>query len=196
MKVKLSVVGMYFGAEVDVAGDNPSVIDVLQAAKVQTASSASARFDYTVTTSPTGQPDEFFISNITVTHLTQPTSRKKRPEGQPNRYTSGVYSFSDQLSEAEVLEKISRGEPLLVWQYYIFEPPVEGGGDLGDTVGDDGLIIPINKSNSLYTIAEGGTVLLRLIALFGGPTGQSYRESLIPGFATSKQFLQDFASKT
>lgn len=188
MRVKLSVVGMYFGADIEVMGDNPSVSDVLQAAKTQTAN-ANARFDYTLTTSPNGQPDEFFIANITVTHLSPPESRKRREGGTPNRYNSGVYSFSDQLTEAETREKIRRGEPLLAWQYYIFDPPAEDGGELGDTVSDDGIIIPVNKSNTPYSIVEGSTILIRLIALFGGPTGDSFRRESMAGFATSKQML-------
>lgn len=195
MKVKLSVVGMYFGTSVEIDTANPSVVDVLQASKRQTLTSNDARFDYAVTTSPNGQPDEFFISNITVTHLKPAKSRKIREGGQPNLYNSGVYSFSDQYTDAEARELIQRGQPLLVWQYYIFDAPADGGGDLGETVSDDGIIVAVNKSNSKYQIKEGGAVVLRLIALFGGPTGESYRKALQPGFASAKQLLHTFQKK-
>lgn len=190
MNINFSVVGMYFGVMVDVDGENPSVTDVLQAVKSQTASSNVARFDYTVTTSTSGEPDEFFIANVTVTHLAQPRSRKVREDGSFNTYNSGIYSFSDQLSEAETREKIKRGIPVLAWQYYVFDPAEDGGGPLGDTISDDGIIIPANKSSTRYQLKEGSSVVLRLIALFGGPTGESFRKELANGFATSKQMMQ------
>ena len=188
MKVRLSVVGMYYGTTVDIASANPSVADILFAAKNQALGPDDPIFGYTLK-EPSLGIDERFIDSITVEHRRPATSRKRRENGQPNQYSSGVYSYSDMLTPAEIRERVQRGQPILVWQYYIFDAPAVAGGDLGDSISDDGIIVPVDKSNTKYQIKDGGAVVIRLIALFGGPTGPSFRTEVQAGYVSAKQLL-------
>lgn len=97
MKIKLSIVGFYFGIEVDLS-KGATIYEAMVAAVEK---SRGSNKEFTFTPTPYGT-----LSNVTVVHHTEAKSRNSN-----RHYPPGVYSFTDDASY---------GNPSLVWQYYIF----------------------------------------------------------------------------
>jgi len=97
IKVNVSIVGFYFGLEVEVP-DGASIQDAMVAA-MNNSRGQDPSFTFTATSYGT-------LSNVTVVHTSRAQSRNS-----DKTYDPGVYSYTD---DPDV------GNPSLVWQYYIF----------------------------------------------------------------------------
>lgn len=111
MKIKLSIVGFYFGIEVNVPKGS-TISDVMIAA-VEKSRGTDKEFTYSPT--PYGS-----LSNVTVIHKTEAESRNSK-----RTYPKGVYSYTDDANY---------GNPSLVWQYYIFNKNDERREDRGSEI--------------------------------------------------------------
>ncbi|MEO0590330.1 MAG: hypothetical protein AAFZ11_07180, partial [Pseudomonadota bacterium] len=98
MKVNLSIVGFYFGIDVEV-NKGATIADVMIAAEAQSRGK-DAEFHFTPT--PTGT-----LSNVTILHRKEAKSRNSK-----RTYPKGIYSLTDDAAT---------GNPSLVWQYYLFD---------------------------------------------------------------------------
>lgn len=98
MTVNLSIVGLYFGLDVQI--DDGATISVVMEAARQQSQGADHQFDFTP--SPGG-----FLSNVTIIHRKPAESRNSS-----RTYPPGVYSLTDDETV---------GNPQLVWQYYLFD---------------------------------------------------------------------------
>lgn len=97
IKVHVSIVGFYFGIEVNIPKGS-TISDAMQAASEKSRGSDK---EFTFSPSPEG-----FLSNVTVVHKTKAKSRNSK-----NKRDAGIYSYTDDANY---------GNPSLVWQYYIF----------------------------------------------------------------------------
>jgi hypothetical protein len=107
IKVTFNVVGLYYGEVLDVESDNPTVLDVLRAAKGKTTNSGILEFE------PNASPHEnsiLWIEND-ITGLSNPVSRKWR--GDPTkarklkkkvlRLTEGVFNQTASSKEMSLV---------------------------------------------------------------------------------------------
>ncbi|MEM1451584.1 MAG: hypothetical protein AAF957_08550 [Planctomycetota bacterium] len=148
LKVTLSVTGFYFQRTVDVL-PGASVKDVMDQVVAATASEDSI-FQYMA--EQPNQPDSY-LATISIFHAKPVTSRKGEP-GKPKRqYPAGLYTFTDG----------GQTNPAPVWQYYIFD--ANGGLKSADQIE-----VPFGQSNAMYPLADGDTIVWRLVGICVGPT--------------------------
>lgn len=140
MTVNLSIVGMYFGLDVKIE-DGATISQVMDAARSQSQGS-DHQFDYTP--SPGG-----FLSNVTIIHREPAKSRNSS-----RTYPPGVYSLTDDET---------KGNPQLVWQYYLFDKDNQRKEPRGSEV-------PFMANQT--PLVAGDQVIWRAVAIFNGPNSE------------------------
>lgn len=152
MKVKVSIVGFYFEIDVDLK-EGATISDAMDAASV---ASLGTNAEMVFSADAYG-----FLSMVTVLHKERAKSRNSK-----RTYDKGTYSFTDDAA---------RGNPALIWQYYIFSKDDQRQEERGSE-------IPFRKSKT--TLQEGDQVIWRLVGICTGPTTQQ----------SSKEYLRSLSS--
>ena len=176
--VKLDIAGMFFQVSVPVDED-ATVEDVMKAAERQTAGGMGPEgetFRYTgeVVTSPTGRLQT--VNTITVVHRNGSARSRQTYSntGNGRRYKDGIYSYSDNArfdAEGNFKPLDPNAEFVLAWQYYVYD----ADGKESARSGQPRRVVSYadNSADRGYTLAEGSTVVWRLVAIFTGPTHAS-----------------------
>lgn len=161
INVTLNIVGLYYGESLDV-NDNPTVLDVLEAAKGRQTSSGI--LDYK-TNPPPYQTSIDWIEND-IRSLDAPTSRKSRPNSAKRLLKKKVL----RLGEGVFNQPASVGTSSLIsvaWQYYIekarrSEPLVTTTYSIDNVIVDAGVS---NNASAGKRIENGDTITLRLLCI-------------------------------
>lgn len=167
MKVTLDIAGMYFSFEASVAA-GACVKDVLDDVAVRTRAPGytGPRFRYSNETIGTF----LSIDGIRIDH--EHRSAKSRQD--PARvYPDGIYRYNDDavdFSEDGLLVGRDKSKDyILSWQYYVYDAK---GVEHARKDGVRRKIVSFAERNPIkmgYTLEEGSTVVLRLVAIFYKP---------------------------
>jgi hypothetical protein len=162
INVTLNVVGLYYGETVEV-NDDPTVLDVLEAAKGVKTSSGVLSYD--VNAAPYETSINWIENDITA--LKAPASRKARPGATPRKLKKKVL----RLQEGVFNQPASVGVSSLIsvaWQYYIEKARTKNPPLVTTTFSIDNVIVNAGLSNNATDgkkIEDGDTVTLRLLCI-------------------------------
>jgi hypothetical protein len=162
INVTLNVVGLYYGETVEV-NDNPTVLDVLEAAKGTKTSSGVLSF--AVNAAPYETSIDWIENDITA--LKAPASRKARPGETFRKLKKKVL----RLQEGVFNQPASVGVSSLIsvaWQYYIEKARTKNPPLVTTTFSIDNVIVNAGLSNNATDgkkIEDGDTVTLRLLCI-------------------------------
>lgn len=161
INVTLNVVGLYYGETFEVK-DDPTVLDVLEAAKGQ--KTASGTLAYSRNAKNANSID--WVEND-ITEIKNPTSRKSRPGGTARKLKKKVL----RLQEGVFNQPATVGGSSLIsiaWQYYIEKARTKNPPLVTTTFSIDNTIVDAGLSNSATDgkkIEDGDTVTLRLLCI-------------------------------
>ncbi|MEM9410069.1 MAG: hypothetical protein AAGA30_03080 [Planctomycetota bacterium] len=161
INVTLNVVGLYYGETFEVE-DNPTVLDVLNAADGEKTDSGVLTF---ATNASNPHSIDWVENNLS--KVKNPRSRKARPDQKPRKLKNPVL----RLQEGVFNQPASNGSSSLVsvaWQYYIEKARTKNPPLVTTTFSIDNVIIDAGKSNDATEgkkIEDGDTVTLRLLCI-------------------------------
>ncbi|MEM6705287.1 MAG: hypothetical protein AAF690_21380 [Acidobacteriota bacterium] len=161
INVTLNVVGLYYGQTFEVV-DNPTVLDVLNAASGEDTGSGILSFAMN-----SSNPNSIDWVENDLSKVKIPRSRKARPGGKPRKLKNRVL----RLQEGVFNQPASNGSLSLIsvaWQYYIEKARTKNPPLVTTTFSIDNVIVDAGVSNNATEgkkIEDGDTVTLRLLCI-------------------------------
>ena len=187
MPITLDIAGLFFSETVDyLEGD--TIRDVVNRVQAKTAASgyAGPRLEVTEEAYSGGG---FTVNSITVTHKNNSAVSRQilkdssgqvivGGDGQPLRrqYENGIYHFSDDavsLNTNDLTSPLLAADPnkpvVFAWQYYVYDTEFRdvARARAGNVARE---IVPYSAEKTKSEIADGYTIVWRLVGIFVRPT--------------------------
>jgi len=182
MKVIVDIAGMYYGREVFLKGENPTVRDALDAARLADKADRETENGKDVPQLNYAEDDRNpnFLRSITVDHKVPVESRqtKNLPEANKRFYPAGEYTFrSDGVAEGVrsdgsvgFVSVDQAGNPtgkqfIQTWQYYVYD---KNGVDISRSASGANTrkVVPFSVNDPSNALEDGGQVVFRLVTIF------------------------------
>lgn len=180
MKVIIDIAGMYYGREVLLEMENPTVRDALSAARLADKADRAAGEDVPQLNYAEDDRNPNFLRSITVDHKVLVESRQtiQRPDVDKRFYPAGEYTFrSDPVatgvrSDGTVgfISVDQAGNPtgkqfIQTWQYYVYD---KDGVDISRKASSEVIrkVVPFSVNDPSNKLEDGGQVVFRLVTIF------------------------------